>query len=157
MLLFNFVNYVILLLCLFIAIVIYVPFCVFCFIVLFCILFFCKCVLYCCHRVSTQLQLTYTYIYIYITRVCVCVCVCARARVQCGSCTPQHIHVFTVYLWFLLGNHFVLPPSTSEPKMSTGSVSVHKTAPIEATGSGSELVESVHLTNRTSGLGGRPI
>jgi len=33
-------------------------FCVFCFIVLFCVLFACKCVLYYCHRVSTQLQLT---------------------------------------------------------------------------------------------------
>jgi hypothetical protein len=38
-------------------IVMYVPFCVFCIIVLFCLLFVCKCVLYYCHRVSTQLQL----------------------------------------------------------------------------------------------------
>ena len=58
MLLFNFVYYVFLLLCLSIFIVMYVLFCVFCFIVLFCVLFVCKCVLYCCHRVSTHLQLT---------------------------------------------------------------------------------------------------
>jgi hypothetical protein len=57
-LLFNFVNYVLLLLCLCIVIVIYIPFKVLCFIVLFCVLFVCKCVLYCCHRVSTQLQST---------------------------------------------------------------------------------------------------
>jgi hypothetical protein len=37
-----------------IPIVMYVPFCVLCFIVLFCVLFVCKCVLYCCYRVSTQ-------------------------------------------------------------------------------------------------------
>jgi hypothetical protein len=30
--------------------VMYVPFCVFCLIVLFCVLFVCKCVLYYCHR-----------------------------------------------------------------------------------------------------------
>jgi hypothetical protein len=75
MLLFNFVNYVFLLLlyiiiimyfyyyvvCSFVSlnilIVMYVPFCVFCSIALFCVLFMCKCVLYCCHPVSTQLQL----------------------------------------------------------------------------------------------------
>ena len=58
MLLFNFVNYVFLLLCLCILIVTYVLFCVFPFIVSFCVLFVCKCVLYYCHRVSTKLQLT---------------------------------------------------------------------------------------------------
>jgi len=50
MLLFSFVNCVL--------IVMYVPFCVFCSIVLFFVLFVCQCVLYYCHRVATQLQLT---------------------------------------------------------------------------------------------------
>jgi hypothetical protein len=58
MLLFNFVSYVFLFFCLCILIVMYVLFCIFCFIVMFCVLFVCKCVLYYCHRVSTQLQLT---------------------------------------------------------------------------------------------------
>jgi len=44
MLLFNFVNYVFLLLCFCILIVMYVLFCVFYFTVLFCVLFVCKCV-----------------------------------------------------------------------------------------------------------------
>jgi hypothetical protein len=57
MLLFNFVNYVFLLSCLCILIVMYIPFWVFCFIVLFCVLFVCKCVLHYCHQASTQLQL----------------------------------------------------------------------------------------------------
>ena len=50
--------YLFLFLCLCMLIFMYVPFCVFCFIVLFCVLFVCKCVLYYRHRVSTQLQLT---------------------------------------------------------------------------------------------------
>ena len=36
----------------------YVLFWALCFIVLFCVLFVCKCVLYYCHQVATQLQLT---------------------------------------------------------------------------------------------------
>ena len=58
LLLFNFVNYLFLLLCLRILIVMCVLLWVFFFFILFCVLFVCKCVLYYCHRVSTQLQLT---------------------------------------------------------------------------------------------------
>jgi hypothetical protein len=56
--------YVFLLLCLCILIVMYILFCVFCFIVLFCVLFVCKCVLYYCHRVSNPIAVNKYIIYL---------------------------------------------------------------------------------------------
>jgi hypothetical protein len=58
MLLFNCVNHVALLSCLCILIVTYVPFCVFCLSVLFCVLFVCKYVLYCTVLYCTVLHCT---------------------------------------------------------------------------------------------------
>jgi hypothetical protein len=82
MLLCNFVNGVFLLLCLYILIGMYVLFCIFCFVVLFYVLFVCKCVLYYCHRVSTQLQLT---------NISILICVCRIYKVGCLICV--HVEV----------------------------------------------------------------
>jgi hypothetical protein len=68
-------------------------FCLFCFTVSFCVLFVCKCELYYCHRVATQLQLTNIYyIYIYIYRLFEKDCtlfnfyLCVEIGVSCTDC-----------------------------------------------------------------------
>ena len=109
-LLFNFVNYVFLFLCLCILIVMYVPFCVFCFIVLFWVLFVCKCVLYCCHWVSTQLHLTnisYHIIYhlqgqtlIICTKQSAFYCVLCMLQWLCFR--VQHIHFCGFTMFFTM-------------------------------------------------------
>jgi hypothetical protein len=88
-----------------ILIVMYVIFCVSCFIVLFCVLFVCKWVLDYCHRVSSQLQLiniscikqcsrqlhgqiSFMIITAHSTanyKLCVCVCVCVWIPLTCTS------------------------------------------------------------------------
>jgi hypothetical protein len=81
--------YIFLLLCLGICIVIYIVICVFGFILIFCVLFVCKCVLYYCHRVSTQLQLT-KYI-IYHTVHYVHNCLSSSTSVECTTSTYTYV------------------------------------------------------------------
>jgi len=89
MLLFNFVNYVLLLLC------------TFCSVYSVCVLFVCKCVLYYCHRVSSHLQLTNTLYIIYIAEHCTSYqrcCYSLHRCVLCQVCCPKSfqcgLHVF---------------------------------------------------------------
>ena len=98
MLLFNFVNYVFLSLCLCILIVMCVPFWVFCFIVLFCVLFVCKCVLYYCHQVSTKLQLTNISYHI------IChIIISEHVEIKCGC----HLFSFICTAWLLFCYYFM--------------------------------------------------
>jgi hypothetical protein len=71
--------------CLHILIVMYVPFWVFCFIVLFCVLFVCKCLLYNCHQESTQLQLTIVSIYQYVLTDYLLILICIVSILLCTS------------------------------------------------------------------------
>ena len=74
----------------------YIPFCVFCFILLFYAMFMCNCVLYYCHRVSTQLQLTNISISIYMTLRDPCLSV---EQVQCGEFLWSVHSDFILPLW----------------------------------------------------------
>jgi hypothetical protein len=80
----------------------YVPFCVFCLIVLFCVLFLCKCVLYYCHRVTTQLQLNMCHILKYL-----------------ASSVPHAVLCYLKYLCLSIANMPTVPTSELGQSLST--------------------------------------
>jgi len=88
----------------------YVLFCVFFFIVLFCVLFMSKCVLYYCHRLSTQLQLTNISVWSY-----------DQKRIQLSS----DAHKITCS-WFLRSNDYISFASTIEFLCSTLKATIYK-------------------------------
>jgi hypothetical protein len=61
----------------------YVPFCVFCFIVLFCVLFVCKCVLDCCHRDIGALFDYVMYVVMYVPFCVFCVLFVRKCVLYC--------------------------------------------------------------------------
>ena len=80
-----------------ILIVRYVPFWVFCFIVLFCVLFVCKCLLYHSHPESTQLQLTFVSIYQYVFTDFLLILICIFSTLLCTS------HLCSSFTWTVSG------------------------------------------------------
>jgi len=80
-----------------ILVVMYVPFWVFSFIVLFCVLFMCKCLLYYYHWESTQLQLTNVSISQYVLTDFVFILICIVSTLLCTS------HLFSSFTWTVSG------------------------------------------------------
>jgi hypothetical protein len=95
----------------------YTIFCVFCFIVLFCILFVCKCILYYCHRVSTQLQLTNISYHI-------------SYRIVSHHTTPHHT---TSYIISYMVSYHITPHHTTPHHTTPHHTTPHHTTPHHTT------------------------
>jgi hypothetical protein len=126
MLLFNFLYCVFLLLCLCILIVMYFPFQVLCFILLFCVLFVCKCVPYYCHRVSTQLQvanISYHILSHIISYIMSCSIISYLIIYHIMSChVIYHIisyHILSYHIIYITSHHIRYNPTCSQSRLWT--------------------------------------